>query len=202
VPSKIFTLKSNGILERIVLPVLVRNPLTGMTETARGLLDTGCNTTSLTRGLAWKLNLPRQGDGISHTTGGKRPALLYRATIILPDDAQNSGGIEFAKLRVGDFPGAEAFVLIGMDIITQCDLAITERAGNTIGSYRRPHTPQSIDFHTWGACRRDLIPLRTMVADCSLMLSTRWMSPSACVFIPTSRAIPGSRPPFPQCPRR
>jgi hypothetical protein len=56
-------------------------------------------------------------------------------------------GITFENIDVTDFSGSlEIDVLIGMDIITAGDLAITNENGNTVVSFRTPHGAQAIDF--------------------------------------------------------
>jgi hypothetical protein len=140
-PNGVYTLKSkNGVWQRITLPVIVQNPTTAVTAAVTGILDTGCNMTSLSRGLAWRLGLPRRGDGFSRRVGSRASVLVYEASIIIPEN------IEFSHLFVADFLGAEPVVLIGMDIITKCDLAITDDSGNTVLTYRRPHGKDFIDF--------------------------------------------------------
>lgn len=66
---------------------------------------------------------------------------MYLATIELTPE------IIFSNLPVYDFVGYEDLdVLIGMDIITTGDFAITEDNGNTVVSYRIPHSNHPLIF--------------------------------------------------------
>jgi hypothetical protein len=157
-----FTIKSPaGAFQRIYLPITVINPIRHLEFTMQGVLDTGCNTSSISQRLARTLNLTSFIGGWSRTSAGMIPVSFYKVDIILPQ------GIRFLGMDVADFvtdnvpkpvkTEEEFDILIGMDIITAGDLAITDDDGNTIVSYRKPHGP-FIDFQNDGyanGVRRD-----------------------------------------------
>lgn len=74
------------------------------------------------------------------TADGEVDAELYLVNVALPNQ------VGFMHLQVTKAKlGANADVLIGMDIISQGDFAVTNKGGNTIFSYRFPSAVH-IDF--------------------------------------------------------
>jgi hypothetical protein len=140
-PVKAFTLRGNGILRDIRVPIVVVNPARKRSFEVVGIIDTGCNTTCISRRLIRTLELQQKGIATSKNSSAREEiSLLFDAVFVLPQNIQTP------LLRVADFSRkAEFEVLIGMDIITSCDLAITNDAGNTVVSFRKPHGPY-IDF--------------------------------------------------------
>jgi hypothetical protein len=144
--QQMFTCKSvNGIWDKINFNVSVINPANRLEIDVRGRLDTGCNVTCLSERLIRTLALAPRERSWSVTSAGERSTLIYYATIVLPNS------IVFPVMDVADFvqvkrdtsrtikPVDDFDVLIGMDIITAGDLAISDDAGNTVVSFRRPH---------------------------------------------------------------
>lgn len=112
--------------------------------TINALWDTGATCSTISKNVASTLGLtPFRFEDVYHAQGmGK--AKVYKANIILPND------IEFPALSVleGDLHGCDA--LIGMDIITQGDFALTHRDGKTVFSFQIPST-HLYDFVKQGA---------------------------------------------------
>lgn len=76
----------------------------------------------------------------AHTAGGVVPTETYVVNIMLPN------GVGFANVTVTrGLLSDGADVLIGMDIITRGDFAITNKDGNTVFSFRFP-SQTAIDF--------------------------------------------------------
>jgi len=76
----------------------------------------------------------------AHTAGGVVQTETYLVNILLPN------GVGFSNMTVtrGEL-SAGTDILIGMDIITQGDLAITNVSGNTVFSFRVP-SQVAVDF--------------------------------------------------------
>jgi hypothetical protein len=86
-----------------------------------------------------KLKLPLVGQRKVHHADGEGISPVYLASVQLPNQ------VRFTNLRVtvGKLTGFD--VLIGMDIMTQGDLAITNLNGNTVFTFRMPSS-REIDF--------------------------------------------------------
>jgi hypothetical protein len=129
----------------------VVNPANRLAFDVQGRLDTGCNVTSITRRLARTLALMPTRYDDAQTSAGEIQTSLYWASIILPHEIMfpNIEVVEFVEKKKDSLkrmkPEDDFDVLIGMDIITSGDLAITNDAGNTVVSFRKPHGPY-IDF--------------------------------------------------------
>ena len=104
------------------------------------LWDTGSTMTVISDDLASKLNLEPVGEMIVETAGGRLNAKKYIISLHLP----NRLNIENVMISSGKLgPGID--ILIGMDIITLGDFAITNYNNKTVFSFRFPST-EVIDF--------------------------------------------------------
>ena len=101
--------------------------------------DTGSECTTISRHVADALGLMPIGEIEAHHSGGHSIANIYLINILLPN------GIEFQGLRVMDGNFDDTDILIGMDIISQCDLAITHPDNQTKLTFKIPAT-EDIDF--------------------------------------------------------
>lgn len=98
------------------------------------LWDTGAAVTAITPKVAQALGLiPITYETVFHAQGQGR-APVYKANVLLPN------GIEFHNLRIleGNLYGFD--LLIGMDIISEGDFALTNRDGKTVFSFQIPST--------------------------------------------------------------
>lgn len=138
---KSFTLSPPHILNRLITPVKVciaHIPSSGAphppVKVINALWDTGASCTTISKKIADDLGLvPFRFETVYHAQGsGVAP--VYKANIILPNN------IEFPAIPVlgGDLYGFDA--LIGMDIISQGDFALTHRDGKTVFSFQIPST--------------------------------------------------------------
>lgn len=101
--------------------------------------DTGSECSLISRKTANELGLKVIGQIEAHHSGGRSIANLYLVNILLPNK------IEYQGLRVMDGDFDDTDILLGMDIISQCDLAITHPNGVTKLSIQIP-TVEDIDF--------------------------------------------------------
>ena len=99
----------------------------------RAIWDTGATATCITRDIVEACGLMPVGVTQIHTANGVRQTETFLVNITLP----NGFIVENVTVAMTDVgPGADA--LIGMDIITQGDFAVTNRNGTTVFSFRMP----------------------------------------------------------------
>lgn len=106
----------------------------------KAIWDTGATNTVITRKVVQECSLEPTGVVEVHDIRGKHPANTYLVNVVLPSR------VMFRQLRVTEgkvFGPAD--VLIGMDIITRGDLAVSNWGGKTTFSYRVPSLGR-IDF--------------------------------------------------------
>jgi uncharacterized protein YchJ len=102
--------------------------------------DTGATGSVITKKVAQELNLKPVGMVEVHTASGIDTANTYLVNIWLPNK------VVFYNLRVAEGKIAEQYeVLIGMDIISKGDFAITNYNGTTVFTFRIPSV-ECIDF--------------------------------------------------------
>lgn len=111
------------------------------TENVKALWDTGASKSCISTRLAQKLCLPVVGMEMMQTASGKQIVPRYIVDIKLPH------GVDYLGIPVAAFVGSAKFdILIGMDLITLGDLAITNARGETCVSYRMPFDVFHIDY--------------------------------------------------------
>ena len=110
-------------------------------QTFQALWDTGATRSSITQNVVQSLALIHTTfTDVEHAGGITNNVPVYLVNIVLPNRVQFSG-VEVAESKLP--PNID--VIIGMDIITQGDFAVTNRGSKTTFSFRHP--PQAdIDF--------------------------------------------------------
>jgi predicted aspartyl protease len=101
--------------------------------------DTGATGTAVSKKVIEECGLKQIGVVEVHTANEKRLSPVYLASIFLPNH------VLFPSLRVNEATIKDADVLIGMDIITKGDFAVTNKEGKTVFSFRMPSV-ECIDF--------------------------------------------------------
>lgn len=117
---------------RLVIPVVVYPPLTGTTfdgVAGSALIDTGSTTTGVTANIAQKLGLQSIGKRLISTVGGEKHIDRYIFRIGLNSGEADSDAPTFPYVfeEVVGFELLDSFsfdVLLGMDILRQCELLI------------------------------------------------------------------------------
>ena len=104
------------------------------------LWDTGANMTAISNKVVQDLGLVPYMYRINTTAGGNVRSNLYYVDLILPNE------VLFPRLQVTNCYMDDFDILIGMDVITQGDLAITNKDGSTLFSFDIPST-RRIDFN-------------------------------------------------------
>jgi len=103
------------------------------------LWDTGASTTCISRQIVKDLKLESRSVAFNYTAGGKIISNIYCINLLLPNRIVIKG------LFVACCDLDDTDILIGMDVITQGDMAISNYEGKTTFSFRVP-TAEKIDF--------------------------------------------------------
>lgn len=109
-------------------------------RTYTALWDTGATNTVITQRVVRECGLKPTGIAEAHHVGGSEIVNTYLISILLPSQ------VGFRELRATegkDVLGGD--VLIGMDVINQGDLAVSNYDKETVFSFRKPSIEQ-IDF--------------------------------------------------------
>lgn len=112
----------------------------------RALWDTGATMSAVSHKVVSDLHLIPIGRQVVSTPTGTKEADTYCIDAMLPNNVNVEGLIvidsEIGSQNVGGEPMG---MLVGMDIISRGDFAVTNRDGKTIFTFRYPSTT-SIDF--------------------------------------------------------
>lgn len=138
------TRKYSNVSRVITSPIQVENTNTGVVEQTFGIWDTGATASVITKLLAEKLGLiPIDQVRVKGVHGYKDGINVYAVKIVLNN--QNVSFVlpvtECEQLTDDD----SCKFLIGMDVISRGDFAITNFEGQTIMTFRVPSI-QRIDF--------------------------------------------------------
>ena len=128
-----FRCQYNGIAINLVIDAEISSIDNNKRLKIDALWDTGLNQTMVCQKIINKLNLEPVGDGFLDTISDEKvPSKIYIANLFLP------GGIDIPNIKVtgGDPKGCD--VLIGMDIISQGDFAVSNFNGKTTFVFRKP----------------------------------------------------------------
>ena len=106
---------------------------------ARALWDTGASRTCISDDVANKLALIPTGRQTINTPSGSKIVNTYLVDIVLPNN------VRIPELCVcgSDIGKQKLDVLIGMDIITQGDFAVSNCRGKTVFTFRVPSVERS-----------------------------------------------------------
>lgn len=153
IPVRAFSVPYNGIARALISSVRIGSPIPEpskitkeiriedyTTSDFQAIWDTGATGTVITQSVADTCGLQPIGRTKVHTVGGEKESLVYLASVFLP----NNIGITPITVTVGEL-GGDCDVLIGMDIISKGDFAVTNKDGKTLFSFRMPST-ERIDF--------------------------------------------------------
>ena len=134
---------SKGLANQIVTAIDVKNPISEQIISTHALWDTGATNSVVTGETASKLGLISAGLANVSGVHGTKLVNRYFVNITLNNKSitLNVPVTECSSLS----PDNSIGVLIGMDIITMGDFAISNFRGNTLMSFRVPSL-QEIDF--------------------------------------------------------
>jgi hypothetical protein len=105
------------------------------------LWDTGATSTSISKRLAARLQLPPLSRQKIICAGQPYESCIYKIDLLLPNM------VGFRGVMVTEFEDSNKFdVLVGMDIITMGDFSVTNAEERTVWSFRLPPSDKHIDF--------------------------------------------------------
>lgn len=104
-----------------------------------GIWDTGATSTVISRRVVDELDLKPVGIAKVSTAGGEKQTQVYYVNFSLP----NKVGFQFWKVIEGEIKGVD--LLIGMDVISKGDFAVSNKDGKTTFTFRIPSV-QAFDF--------------------------------------------------------
>jgi hypothetical protein len=143
-----FTISNQGIVKVIKTGVEIsqafdpqKSLVNPLVKKFTAIWDTGATNTVISQRVIEECALETIGEALVHTAVATREEEVFSVNIILP----NSLGIANMQVAAGIISGAD--VLIGMDVITQGDFALTNTDGRTVFSFRMPSV-ECIDFVT------------------------------------------------------
>jgi len=110
-------------------------------HTLSALIDTGATRSAISKCLACKLGLIRTGKALEAGATGLYGTVLYNIDVIF-DDVKIIKNIEISEV----YEGIGDDFIIGMDILTLGDVAITNMDGRILFSFRIPHNEKVIHF--------------------------------------------------------
>jgi hypothetical protein len=144
--SHSFTISAERILHVIETDASIGSPfeLTHLSAARRmcrfrGVWDTGATRTVITQKVVDDCDLRPIGMQNVYTTAGLARSELYLISIFLP----NNVGFSAVKVAKGNLGTTD--LLIGMDIISSGDFALTHKGGKTTFSFRYPSLAR-VDF--------------------------------------------------------
>ena len=107
----------------------------------KALIDTGATGSCISHRLATACRLEQISAVQIFSAQGASVSPLYEVDIVLPN------GSVFEKITVMEVAGSNNFdVIIGMDILTRCDFAISNVNGEMVFTMRIPSSNKAIDF--------------------------------------------------------
>lgn len=111
-------------------------------KTVSGIIDTGCSHTCISKELAERMSLNPLGKVEYSLVGDARQKVDYYKVNIVIDNTILCGDID-----VGSYCKGNAFydVIIGMDILSKCDFAITSASGHMVLTMEYP-SRRNLDF--------------------------------------------------------
>lgn len=137
-----FTYKANGIANVLLSEVKVsanKELFNGAKEEKfNAIWDTGATNTAISSKVVEKCGLIPTGKAISNTANGQCTVNTYLIDIGLPNN------VNINRVQATEFTAVEgADLLIGMDIMSLGDLAISNYEGKTCFSFRIPSMAQT-----------------------------------------------------------
>ncbi|MCL1957415.1 MAG: aspartyl protease family protein [Fibromonadales bacterium] len=132
------TYRFNGAARKIITPIGVSMPNGNPLEIV-AVWDTGATSSVITVDVARRLNLCPEGTTVVNGVTGSQSVDTYLVTFTLPNGFSKDIFVVSCSEAIG------CDVLVGMDIISIVDLAITSGSHGTTFSFKTPHGNE-IDF--------------------------------------------------------
>lgn len=131
----------NAIIIDVAIEFVLPYENKKLSVTVKALIDTGANGSCISRRLASACRLERVSAMRILAAQGRSIAPVYEVDFRLPN------GSVFQKIPVMEVAGSPSFdAIIGMDILTKSDFAVSNVDGNLIFTMRIPSENKEIDF--------------------------------------------------------
>jgi predicted aspartyl protease len=143
--SQSFTATGNAIARVLITPVQVGSVFDPASKPPyplkayNGIWDTGATGTVITQKVIDELNLKPISLTKAHGADGEYDTEVYLINLVVPN------GLAIQSMRVTKGKLRDVDVLVGMDVISQGDFAVTNFEGRTCFSFRCP-SAERIDF--------------------------------------------------------
>lgn len=132
-PVRAFTKKYSVLVRILTVPVTISNILNSyITRNFEAILDTGASASSINQKIAEEMELPIVSYAKVSTANGVKEAPIYMINLVLPNR------VSIPHLRVTGTDLGEVPMLIGMDVLSMGDFAISNYNGKTIVNFRIP----------------------------------------------------------------
>jgi hypothetical protein len=149
-PTHSFAIRSDKILRILATKAKVApgfDPLARATHPTfsefNAVWDTGSTGSVISQKVVDKCRLQPIAMTKAQTAGGERNCEVYLINLMLPN------GVSFPRIHVTKMDlGGRTELLIGMDIITRGDLALTHRDGKTCFSFQCPSSADIEFMHS------------------------------------------------------
>lgn len=149
--QRAFTTYYNGMSSKLINQVTIEH---GTTITVSGQWDTGATNTCISHEVVKSLGLISTGKRSVQTPSGVAVMDTYVVDILLPNNVRIAG-LEVTESEIGA-QGIGA--LIGMDIMSQGDFAVSNYQGRTVFTFRHP-SQRKIDFASDASIAKKIGPL-------------------------------------------
>ena len=130
-----FTVTGNGLLNKIIIPVIVVSG-SGEHKEFPALVDTGATNTCISNEIASQLKLVPTGTVENHTANGKATVNTFVVDLVLCGGRVHIQRNRVLEVDLNEQAGIE--MLIGMDVLRHGDFIITNKDGVTRASFRVP----------------------------------------------------------------
>lgn len=127
-----FTVGYTAVVNKLIVDATICSQATS--KVVRSLWDTGATGTCISQEIAEELSLVPCGKAIINTPSGQRESNTYLIDLVLPND------VTVHDLKVTDAILAPQRIglLVGMDIISRGDLAVSHHSDKTVFTFRMP----------------------------------------------------------------
>ena len=123
----------------------------------RAIWDTGAQGTSTSPAIAREIGLEQISEITLRGVTGECRSPVFLASLFLPNM------VIIPEIQISECPGdIGCDILIGMDVISRGDFAISHKDGNTVFSFRTP-SAEKIDFtnpHGYGASALNFVKIQ------------------------------------------
>lgn len=127
-----FTVGYASVVNKLIVDATICSQ--SASKVVRSLWDTGATGTCISQEIAEELSLVPRGKTIINTPSGQRVSNTYLIDLVLP----NNVTVHDLKVTDAILAPQKIGLLIGMDIISRGDLAVSHHASKTVFTFRMP----------------------------------------------------------------